>query len=234
MTRPRRDAPTRAGRRALLARAAGLAAAGLAIDAAAHRRAARRGAARRTARSTGCGRARSPRAARRIRARVTIDGPVRLLLTRADGRDAASPHSIAPTGPPSTDGVHTFDADGLQPDTAYRYADRDGSRPRRAHRPVPHLRRRAVLVRLRLRLVRDDRVEQRDLRRHPRPQAALLPAPRRLPLRQHHASTIRGASATPRTACCARRASRRSIARRRSSTSSTTTTSASTMRTARR
>ncbi len=62
---------------------------------------------------------------------------------------------------------------------------RDGSRSRRAHRPFPHLRRRAVLVRLRLRLVRDDRLEQRDLRRHPRAQAALLPAPRRLPLRQH-------------------------------------------------
>ena len=58
----------------------------------------------------------------RVRARVTVPGAVRLILTHHDGRDAASPRIVAPTGPPSTDGVYTFDADGLQPDTAYRYA----------------------------------------------------------------------------------------------------------------
>jgi len=121
MTRRPRATPTRTGRRAVLARAAGLAAAGLAIDPAGTGRLL--AAVQRAAPAVDwmwSGAVTSGSA--RIRARVTIDGPVRLILTRADGRDAASPHSIAPTGPPSTDGVHTFDADGLQPDTAYRYA----------------------------------------------------------------------------------------------------------------
>ena len=120
MTRPRRRAPTRAGRRALLARAAGLAAAGLAIDAA--RTGHLLAAVQRAAPAVDwlwSGAITSGSA--RIRARVTIDGPVRVILTPADGRDAASPRIVPPTGPPSPDGVHTFDADGLQPDTAYRY-----------------------------------------------------------------------------------------------------------------
>ncbi|MEO5824247.1 MAG: alkaline phosphatase D family protein, partial [Vicinamibacteraceae bacterium] len=61
----------------------------------------------------------------RVRARVTVEGPVRLIVTRADGRagraDDPAARTVNPTGPPSTDGVHTFDVDGLQPDTAYRY-----------------------------------------------------------------------------------------------------------------
>jgi len=121
MTRRRRDVPTRAGRRAVLARAAGLAAAGLAIDPAGTGRLL--AAVQRAAPAVDwmwSGAITSGSA--RIRARVTIEGPVRLIVTRADGRDAASPRRIAPTGPPSTDSVHTFDADGLQPDTAYRYA----------------------------------------------------------------------------------------------------------------
>jgi phosphodiesterase/alkaline phosphatase D-like protein len=121
MTRRLRGAPTRPGRRAVLARAAGLAAAGLAIDPAGTGRllaAVQRAAPAVDWLWSGAITAGSAR----IRARVTIDGPVRLILTRADGRDASSSRSVAPTGPPSADGVHTFDADGLQPDTAYRYA----------------------------------------------------------------------------------------------------------------
>jgi len=119
MTRRPRGAPTRAGRRAVLARAAGLAAAGLAIDAAGRGRLL--AAVQRAAPAVDwlwSGAITSGSA--RIRARVTIDGPVRLILTQANG-SAAAPRIVAPTGPQSTDGVHTFDADGLQPDTAYRY-----------------------------------------------------------------------------------------------------------------
>ena len=75
MTRPRRGAPTRAGRRALLARAAGLAAAGLAIDAA--RTGHLLAAVQRAAPAVDwmwSGAITSGSA--RIRARVTIDGPV--------------------------------------------------------------------------------------------------------------------------------------------------------------
>jgi phosphodiesterase/alkaline phosphatase D-like protein len=120
MSRRPRVTPTRAGRRAVLARAAGLAAAGLAIDRAGPGRllaAVQRAAPAVDWLWSGAITAGSAR----IRARVTIDGPVRLILTRAE-RGAADSRAIAPTGPPSTDGVHTFDADGLQPDTAYRYA----------------------------------------------------------------------------------------------------------------
>ena len=177
------DTPTRAGRRALLARAAGLAAAGLAIDPA--RTGELLAAVQLAAQPVDwmwSGAITSGSA--RIRARVTIDGPVRMLLTRADERDAASPHRIAPTGPrrPTASTPSTPTAWSPTPRTATPSRRQPAAR---AHRPAPHLRRRAVLVRLRLRLVRDDRVEQRDLRRHPRAQAALLPAPRRLPLRQH-------------------------------------------------
>ena len=121
MTRRPRGTPTRAGRRAVLARAAGLAAAGLAIDPAGTGRLL--AAVQRAAPAVDwlwSGAITSGSA--RIRARVTIDGPVRLILTQADGSRRRSPRIVAPTGPPSTDGVHTFDADGLQPDTAYRYA----------------------------------------------------------------------------------------------------------------
>jgi phosphodiesterase/alkaline phosphatase D-like protein len=120
MTRPRRTAPTKVGRRTVLARAAGIAAAGLAIDQAGTGRilaAVQRAAPAVDWLWSGAITAGSAR----IRARATIEGPVRLLVTHADGRDAASPKVVTPTGPPSTDGVHTFDADGLQPDTAYRY-----------------------------------------------------------------------------------------------------------------
>ena len=104
----------------MLARAAGLAAAGLAIDQAGTGRllaAVQRAAPAVDWQWSGAITAGSAR----IRARVTIEGPVRLLVTHADGRDAAAPKVVTSTGPPSTDGVHTFDADGLQPDTAYRY-----------------------------------------------------------------------------------------------------------------
>ena len=89
MTRPRRGAPTRAGRRALLARAAGLAAAGLAIDAA--RTGHLLAAVQRAAPAVDwlwSGAITSGSA--RIRTRVLIEGPVRLILTRADGGDAAA------------------------------------------------------------------------------------------------------------------------------------------------
>lgn len=121
MTRRARPVPTRTGRRAVLARAAGLAAAGLAIDAAGTD--ALVAAVQRAAPAVDwlwSGAVTS--ASARVRARVTVEGAVRLLVTRGDGRDAATPHVVTPTGPPSTDGVHTFDVDGLQPDTAYRYA----------------------------------------------------------------------------------------------------------------
>ena len=119
--RPRPTPPARIGRRVVLARAAGLAAAGLAIDKVGTERllaAVQRAAPAVDWLWSG---AITPGSAR-IRARVTVDGPVRALVTRADGRDAASPKIVATTGPPSTDGVHTFDADGLQPDTGYHYA----------------------------------------------------------------------------------------------------------------
>ena len=76
MTRRPRGTPTRAGRRAVLARAAGLAAAGLAIDAAGRGRLL--AAMQRAAPAVDwlwCGAVTSGSA--RIRARVTIDGPVR-------------------------------------------------------------------------------------------------------------------------------------------------------------
>jgi phosphodiesterase/alkaline phosphatase D-like protein len=121
MSRRPRAVPTVPGRRAVLARAAGLAAAGLAIDAAGTGRllaAVQRAAPAVDWLWAGAITAGSAR----VRARVTVPGPVRLILTHPDGRDAASPRIVEPTGPPSTDGVYTFDADGLQPDTAYRYA----------------------------------------------------------------------------------------------------------------
>ncbi len=183
MTRRPRGAPTRAGRRAVLARAAGLAAAGLAIDAAGRGRLL--AAVQRAAPAVDwlwSGAITSGSA--RIRARVTIDGPVRLhpdagewirrraAHRRADGTavDRRRPHLRR-----------------RRPAARHRLPlhHRDGGRPRRTHRSVPHLRRRAVLVRVRLRLVRVDRVQQRGLRRHPPPPPAFLSAPRRLPLRQH-------------------------------------------------
>jgi phosphodiesterase/alkaline phosphatase D-like protein len=121
MTRRPRPVPTRTGRRAVLARAAGLAAAGLAIDAATTQdlvAAVQRAAPAVDWLWSGAITAGSAR----VRARVTVEGPVRLIVTHVDGRDAASPHIVTPTGPPSTDGVHTFDVDGLHADTAYHYA----------------------------------------------------------------------------------------------------------------
>jgi alkaline phosphatase D len=119
MSRRRGGTPTQPGRRAVLARAAGLAAAGLAIDQAGTARVL--AAVQRAAPAVDWlwSGAITPGSAR-VRARVTVDGPVRLIVTGADGRDT-SPRLVSPTGPPSTDGVYTFDADGLQPDTAYRY-----------------------------------------------------------------------------------------------------------------
>jgi phosphodiesterase/alkaline phosphatase D-like protein len=117
-------APTRAGRRAVLAKAAGIAAAGLAIDPAGTGRilaAVQRAAPAVDWMWSG---AITPGSAR-VRARVTVDGPVRLIVTRSaggDGTDGQPARIVDPTGPPSTDGVHTFDVDGLQPDTVYRYA----------------------------------------------------------------------------------------------------------------
>ena len=217
----------------MLARAAGLAAAGLAIDPAGTGRLL--AAVQRAAPAVDwmwSGAVTSGSA--RIRARVTIEARCRPILTRADGRDAGSPRTRRADGT-AVDRRRPH-LRRRRPAARHRVSlrHRDGGRPRRAHRPLPHLRRRALLVRLRLRLVRVDRLEQRDLRRHPPPRPALLPAPRRLPLREHRR---RRSLALPRrlaTACCARRASRRSIARRRSSTSTTTTTSAPTIRTARR
>jgi len=121
MTRRPRPVPTRTGRRAVLARAAGLAAAGLAIDAAGTHEliaAVQRAAPAVDWLWSGAITAGSAR----VRARVTVDGPVRLIVTHIDGRDVASPRVVTPTGPPSTDGVHTFDVDGLHADTAYHYA----------------------------------------------------------------------------------------------------------------
>jgi alkaline phosphatase D len=118
----RRTAPTRAGRRAVLARAAGLAAAGLAIDA--HGTGRILAAVQRAAPAvdwlwSGAITAGSAR----VRARITVDGRVRLIVTRGEGgSDGPAPRLVDPTGPPSTDGVYTFDVDGLQPDTVYRYA----------------------------------------------------------------------------------------------------------------
>jgi phosphodiesterase/alkaline phosphatase D-like protein len=57
-------------------------------------------------------------ASARIRARLTVPGPARLHVA---GEGVAG-RAIDPTGEPSTDGVYTFDLDGLRPDTLYRYA----------------------------------------------------------------------------------------------------------------
>ncbi len=119
----RRAAPTRSGRRAVLAKAAGLAAAGLAIDRAGTTRIL--AAVQRAAPAVDwlwSGAISSSSA--RVRARVTVDGPVRLIVSPGDGppRSDAPGRIVNPTGPPSTDGVHTFDLDGLQPDTVHRYA----------------------------------------------------------------------------------------------------------------
>jgi phosphodiesterase/alkaline phosphatase D-like protein len=121
MTRRPRPVPTRSGRRAVLARAAGLAAAGLAIDAAGTHEliaAVQRAVPAVDWLWSGAITAGSAR----VRARVTLEGRVQLIVTRGEGRDAAGSRVVTPTGPPSTDGGHTFDVDGLQADTAYRYA----------------------------------------------------------------------------------------------------------------
>lgn len=109
--------PSRPGRRAVLARAAGLATAGLALDARAAD--ALFAAVQRAAPAvdwmwSGAVTASSAR----VRARLTVPGTARLIV----GGDDVADRAIAPTGEPSTDGVHTFDVDGLRPDTPYRYA----------------------------------------------------------------------------------------------------------------
>jgi alkaline phosphatase D len=124
MKRRPRAAPTRAGRRAVLAKAAGIAAAGLALDPAGTRRVL--AAVQRVAPGVDWmwSGAITPGSAR-VRARVTVDGPARLIVTPVGARsdsDGPAPRIVPPTGPPSTDGVHTFDIDDLQPDTVYRYA----------------------------------------------------------------------------------------------------------------
>jgi phosphodiesterase/alkaline phosphatase D-like protein len=104
-------------RRTVLARAAGLATAGLALDAASSRRvlaAVQRAAPAVDWLWSGAITANSAR----VRARITGEGPVRLMLAPEAGGAA---RAVAPTAAPSTDGVYTFDLDGLQPDTPYRY-----------------------------------------------------------------------------------------------------------------
>ena len=109
--------PSRPGRRAVLARAAGLATAGLALDARATD--ALVAAVQRAAPAVDwmwCGAVTSTSA--RIRARLTVPGRARLSVSG----DGLVSRPVEATGEPSTDGVHTFDVDGLRPDTVYRYA----------------------------------------------------------------------------------------------------------------
>ena len=144
MTRRPRAAPTRAGRRAVLARAAGLAAAGLAIDPA------------------GTGRL----LAAVQRAAPAVDWLWSGAITPGSARDPGPRHRRRP-GAAARDArrrprrrprrriVHADRAavDRRRPHLRRRrpaarhrlpLRGRDRRRPRRAHRPVPHLRRRAV------------------------------------------------------------------------------------------
>ena len=117
MSRRAGPTATRQGRRAVLVRAGQLAAAGFALDATATARLAE--AVQRAVPSVDwawSGAVTSTSA--RIRARLTVPGDARLRVTRADGGEAKT---VATTGEPSTDGVVTFDVDGLRPDTHYRY-----------------------------------------------------------------------------------------------------------------
>jgi phosphodiesterase/alkaline phosphatase D-like protein len=109
--------PSRPGRRAVLAKAAGLAAAGLALDARATD--ALVAAVQQAAPAvdwlwSGAVTATSAR----VRTRLTVPGTARLHVSG----DGIASREIAPTGDPSTDGVYTFDVDDLRPDTNYRYA----------------------------------------------------------------------------------------------------------------
>ena len=218
----------------MLARAAGLAAAGLAIDAAGTGRLL--AAVQRAAPAVDwlwSGAITAP-AARGCAPASPSPGPVRLLVTPR--RPATPPRRalVTPTAAAVTDGVVHLRRRRPQPDTAYRYAVETaaGRDERTGH--FRTFKDGAALLRVRLRILRVDRIEQPDLRHHPPARAALLPAPRRLPLRQHRR---RRSVALPR-----RLEPRAALAapvgalprRRRSSTSSTTTTTAATTPTARR
>jgi alkaline phosphatase D len=121
-------------RRAVLARASGLAAAGLALDDSAQHSllaAVQRAAPAVDWMWSGAVTATTAR----VCARLTIAGPAKLLVSRDDAGDAGAPRGLEPAGDPTTDGVVTFELDGLEPDTAYRYQVQTpaGRDPRTGH-----------------------------------------------------------------------------------------------------
>lgn len=114
--------PERPGRRAVLARAAGLAAAGLALD-----RAAAEGALARAVQLIApavdwmwSGAVTATTA--RVRARLVVPGAARLAIWAGDAKADAGARTIEPAGEPSPDGVQTFELAGLAPDTIHHYA----------------------------------------------------------------------------------------------------------------
>jgi alkaline phosphatase D len=114
--------PARPGRRAMLARAAGLAAAGFALD-----RSAAEGALARAVQLISpavdwmwSGAVTATTA--RVRTRVLAPGPARLAVWTGDAKADAGARTIEPAGDPSPDADLTFELAGLAPDTIHHYA----------------------------------------------------------------------------------------------------------------